>query len=228
MDNLERRLKGALERGSNGSLVIRPSAAPTLEERERLEARRRELDVVLRPADDLEIIQRVAKLALRFPSTRVPDEAGTTQAYSEELREFPLWAIDEGIRLVSARRRGSHAAAFFPSADELVEGAREARAPVYGERVLVGQILAAAKSGDDDAMRQKVAGAIGRLADNMRERGFGVGRKPGAVVEPVSVRQARAMEELERIAAKPPVMRLSAEALRACGIRPVEKQEKVG
>lgn len=219
-------MKGALERGPNGSLMIRPSAAPTVEERERLEARRRDLDIALRPADDMEIIQRVTKLALRFPSTRVPDEAGTTQAYCEELREYPLWAIDEGIRTVCSSRKGT-AAAFLPSAPEIVEAAREARGPVYGERVLVGQILASAKAGDDDAMRQKVAGAIGRLADNMRERGFGVARGPGAVVEPGAVRQARAVEELERIAAKPPVTRLSAEALRSCGIPLTQEQEKV-
>lgn len=108
--------RNAVERTPTGLLSISDKRAPAGADREQLAARLSELDAANLPGNPQAIARRVARLFLRFPSSRLTDanSEATVAAYAADLSKFPLWAIDQAM--LEAIQKGG---AFAPSSPDL-------------------------------------------------------------------------------------------------------------
>lgn len=115
---------------------------PVGADRAALQSRRAELGAGLTRSEPRDIVERVARLFMRFPSSRLPDDVAkaTLAAYAHDLALFPLWAIDTAFLAVIAGQADT-SKAFAPSSIELRKACEKAMQPVYEELAELTRIL---------------------------------------------------------------------------------------
>jgi hypothetical protein len=101
------RYQNAVEMTAAGLSSISDQRAPDGDDRRALLARRGELTASLTASDPRDVVKRVARLFMRFPSTRLPEghAEAVMAAYAADLASFPLWAIDKAFLAVIAGQR---------------------------------------------------------------------------------------------------------------------------
>lgn len=102
-----------------GHYSISDRKAPDGHARLDLELRRDELAATMGVSDPRAVVQRISRLFMRFPSTRLDGNAEETMAaYAADLSGYPLWVIDAACKKVIAGQ-GEVSRAFAPSSIEL-------------------------------------------------------------------------------------------------------------
>lgn len=161
------------------------------------------------------IAARVARLFLRFPSSRLTDATAeaTVAAYAQDLEPFPLWAIDQAM--MAAIQKGG---AFAPSSPELRKACDQAVAETRTEAADIFAVLSAEVYHEPTAeerakSRAKFDALISELelmAPNDRWRLRPAGSRPLSSVTP-----AEATDALEAMKADPQPAPPLSDALRA-------------
>lgn len=153
----------------------------------------------------------IAGMLLRFPQAGAPGETeGRVAAYVADLQEFPLWAVERAAAGVKGQ--------WSPASNVLVDAVRAVLAPTMDEAAKVSRLLTAdVYHVPTDDERRRVEARFRKMAGD-----FGVTDHDPERVE------IEAQEALLKIMREPkPQIRLSAEALRSCGIPLTQEQEKV-
>lgn len=198
-----------LEKAPDGRWQIPGSKALSSDERGWLLDRREALQRSLLRASERLIAAEVIGMFLRFTSSaNASDTAARDRVYVEDLRQFPLWAVQAAIGKVKGP--------FAPSSPVLVDMVRACLDDTTGQLRKIHNLLSADVYRDPTAdERAKVDQAFRDLVDNLR------------LNEPVDVRpnrekpptRAQAEEWLADLAGgkiEPPA--LSAAALRTVGL----------
>lgn len=104
--------------------------------------RRDQLSSSISSSDPRDVVKRVARLFMRFPSTRLPEGQAEAMmaAYAADLSGFPLWAIDAACLAVIGGR-ADVSKSFAPSSIELREACVKAMAPVHVEIAELRKVL---------------------------------------------------------------------------------------
>ena len=136
--------RNALETTAAGGFSICDRRAPDGDDRRALMVRRDELSTAMGGSNPHDVVKRVARLFMRFPSTRFPDgmAEATTAAYAADLACFPLWAIDEACLAVIGGRTDT-SKAFAPSSIEMREACHKAMDPIRAEFADLRNVLSA-------------------------------------------------------------------------------------
>jgi hypothetical protein len=211
--------RNALERTAAGLWSISDQRAPAGADRQALEQRLAALEQSEGRTAPQTIAGRVARLFLRFPSSRLTDATAeaVVAAYAADLEPFPLWAIDQAM--LEAIRKGG---AFAPSSPELRKACERA---VAASRVEAGEIKAVLN-----------AEVYHEPSADEREKGLAMFREViaelklceqfgGPVKRPIShVSRPEAEAALERLKANPPALpKLSDATRRAMGLPPLSE-----
>jgi len=205
--------RNAVERTPAGLLSISDKRAPAGVDRERLESRLVEIDMANRPGPPQAIARRVARLFLRFPSSRLTDanSEATVAAYAADLSKFPLWAIDQAM--MDAITKGG---SFAPSSPELRAMCERALSRWSMEAADIRAVLTADVYHEQtDAERAKVKEGFDALVADLglREDPWllrAPGKRPYSSVTP-----AEAVDALEAMKANPEPPPALSPALRA-------------
>ena len=116
------------------------SDRPTGSDLARIEKRRAELVVAKQPTDPKQIVPRIGRLFLRFPSARIEDPEATTAVYAIDLAPFPLWAIEAGI-MALLRGHGLDNRSFAPSSVVVRDAVVREMARVDAELAMINRVL---------------------------------------------------------------------------------------
>lgn len=116
------------------------SDAPTGGDLARIEKRRAELVTAKQPTNPKDIVPRIGRLFLRFPSARIEDPEATTAVYAIDLAPFPLWAIEAGIMSL-LRGHGLDSRSFAPSSIVVRDAVVREMARVDAELTMINRIL---------------------------------------------------------------------------------------
>lgn len=184
-----------------------------------LTARRGELVNACQRSDPRSIVQRIARLFMRFPSTRLPDGTAETTmaAYAADLASFPMWAIEEAC-LVFIKGQGEGSKAFAPSSAELRIMCERAMWPVRHELNDITNVLnAEVYSEPTPEVRAKILAEFRELVDELKLNVDPRDKSP-AKSRPLTKDEAQAA--LDRIDATQPLPKLSEATLGKLGIRP--------
>jgi hypothetical protein len=215
--DLVARTKNCLEPlGAPGRFSISAERAPDGAERALLKGRLAQIEGALTPARPNEIAQRVGQMFLRFPSSRLTDAtaAATVSAYVHDLRQFPVWALDEAIGGVI--RRGG---AFAPSSAELVAACGGVVARHRAEAADIRVILSAqidAPSGSRESMMKRFSALVAELNEIAPAEAYTTRR-------PATRAEAQEWLEREREAARP-LPKLSPALRAALGLPEVREE----
>jgi hypothetical protein len=120
---------------------ISSQLAPTPEDRQRLEARRRTLSNGLAPIGNVaEAGVLIGQMFAGYATVRLTEEqaASTVAAYLDQVRHLPLWAVQTGCRACVARNNP-----FPPSAGELRAACEKAVQPIRDEEAEIRKVLEA-------------------------------------------------------------------------------------
>lgn len=153
-----------VETTAAGHFSICESLAPAGADLVALQSRRAELAGSVSRTDPREIVERIARLFMRFPSSRLPDDVAkaTLSAYAQDLSGFPLWAIDRAFMAVISGQAGG-SKAFVPSSLELRAACDKAMQPIRDEVADISKIL------DAETYREPTADEKARVAAQFRE-----------------------------------------------------------
>lgn len=203
------RYRNALERTPAGLWSISDQRVPDGADRQALLVRLAELGDAEGQTDPKMIAARVARLFLRFPSSRLSDAnaEATMAAYAMDLAPFPIWAIDKAI--IAAIEKGG---AFAPSSPELRAGAERAMDNIRCEAADIRAVLDAEvyhEQSEDE--RSKVKAAFETLVDELQLRQPYDGMKRPAS----QISRPEANSWLERYAAEKPALPKLSDALRS-------------
>lgn len=216
METLTAIYRSRLERtGQRYSMV--ESSAPTESERGALEARQSVVVAACIPGERAAIEASVEAMIAGYLSVRVDkDQAKIVRAaYVTHLLTYPLWAVHAGCRACAARDNP-----FPASPGELRAAVDEAMKPVRQEMHDLAAILSAnTYAVADDAARARVSEIYEKFK---RDLGLNKAFDPPGLKpqKPPTVAPSVAEWEAQKTSGSPP--RLSAAALRACGIEPRE------
>lgn len=189
--------------------MISASEAPSGDDRKALIDRRNHLADALAPGDRNEIARTIGQMFLAYQQVKLgQDETRATVAlYVAQVQEFPQWAVQQGCQKIIQRP-----IAWPPSAGEMRAAVeKEARAAV-DERETINSVLNAdvehlPEPGDRERMKAGFRDLVTELGGVHR-----VSREHT---------KAEAAAWCEAEAANPrPAPKLSAAALRVCGIEP--------
>lgn len=105
-------------------------------------SRRNELVGSLSVSQPQDVVKRLSRLFMRFPSTRIAENQieATMAAYASDLVMYPLWAIDVACRQIIAGLDGG-SKAFLPSSTELQAACERAVAPTRLEARQLTRVL---------------------------------------------------------------------------------------
>jgi hypothetical protein len=201
--------RNALERTAAGLWSISDQRAPAGADRQALETRLAALEQSEGRTAAATIAGRVARLFLRFPSSRLTDATAeaTIAAYAQDLEQFPLWAVDQAM--LEAIRKGG---AFAPSSPELRKACERAVASSRAEAAEIRAVLHADvyREPSADERERARAGFEELIADlKLREDNHGF-KRPDQ--RPLSRPEAQAW--LERYAADPPPLPMLSDSAR--------------
>lgn len=207
--------RNAMERTAAGQWLISDARAPAGVDRAALEHRLAQIDAGEGKADPAAIAKRLARLFLRFPSSRLTDGVAdaTIAAYATDLATFPLWAIDKAM--VEAIQKGG---AFAPSSPELRKACERVMVALRVEAGEIRTVLNAQvyhePTADEQAKGRAMFDAV--IADLKLREPFDAQRpRPYADITP-----AEASAALERWKADPPELKLSDALRKKLGLDP--------
>jgi hypothetical protein len=208
--------RNALERTAAGLWSISDQRVPAGADRQALEARLALLEQSQGRTAPQTIAARVARLFLRFPSSRLTDATAeaTIAAYAQDLEPFPVWAIDQA--LMAAIQKGG---AFAPSSPELRKACERAVAVSRAEAADIKAVLSAEIYRELTPSEREKGLAMFRevIAElKLNEPFSGPTKRPYSHITPDEAKHA--LERLE--ADKRPLPKLSDSARRAMGLPP--------
>jgi hypothetical protein len=206
--------RNGLERTAAGLWSISDQRAPAGADRRALETRLAVLAQSEGRTSAATIAGRVARLFLRFPSSRLTDATAeaTIAAYAQDLEPFPVWAIDQAM--LQAIRRGG---AFAPSSPELRRACEMVVSSFRSEAAEIRAVLHADVYREPTADERERAqlGFEKLIADLKLREDFHGFKRPDQ--RPLS--RPEAQEWLERYACSaPPLPQLSPAARKSIGL----------
>lgn len=211
--------RNALERTAEGLWSISDQRAPAGADRQALEVRLSALEQSDGRTAAATVAGRVARLFLRFPSSRLTDATAeaTIAAYAQDLEPFPLWAIDHAM--LEAIRKGG---AFAPSSPELRRACERAVSASRAEAAEICAVLHADVYREPSADERERAhlGFEKLIADLKLREDFHGFKRPDQ--RPLS--RPEAQDWLEQYAAAPPSLPKLSPAIRAqFGLPPADE-----
>ena len=160
-------------------------------------------------SDKAAVAARVARMFLRYPSSRGLDVEATVAAYATDLCQFPLWAVDAAIKEVIRGYVGS-AGQFAPSSIEIQAACKKHILKPAMELRDIGTILNA------NVYRERTPEEKRRVCEmfNSLKSDLGFNRPFETVSKPgVDMSRREAEISLETLAERlPPVTAISTEA----------------
>jgi hypothetical protein len=165
------RLTSRIQNTPNGKGEIVSTAAPTEAEREVLEGRRNAIADVMEPGREQEIEKRAAYMLGCFSGPERDPVAvrGLVRTIARELKNIPIWAIDEACARILGGRAPGINRAFAPQPPQIAHLCREIVQPLHAERARIAKVLNAeifVEATPEE--RERVAAGLLALRDDLK------------------------------------------------------------
>jgi hypothetical protein len=165
------RLTSRIQNTPDGRGEIVSTAAPTESERGALEGRRNAIADVMEPGREPEIEKRAAYMLGCFSG---PDRDPVTvralvRTIARELKNIPIWAIDEACARILGGRAPGINRAFAPQPPQIAHLCREIVQPLHAERARIAKVLNAEIFHEaTPEERERVAAGLAGLVDELK------------------------------------------------------------